>query len=245
MADFLHQQRQFAQAVRQTTDAPAGVSEEQMQVYRELCRNNIFSFIDGAFPVCREVIDQGLWSKLKEEYFSTAAAESPFFRDISQQFFNWLAARPQTDRWLAELAQYELAEMKADIAVEIYDYISCPQEIDAEQWLNQQAVISRSAMMNNYCFAVHTVSAENPHAEQQETPLVVFRDTQDEVRFLLLNPLSFSLLQALLHDQTTIGDAILQCLQQHGLLSEAGVSGAFSQIHTWWSQGLIRQLRII
>jgi len=243
MADFIHQQKQFAQAVRVGADAPTGVSEGQMLVYRDLCRNNVFSFIDGAFPVCREVIDEGLWLQLKEDYFSASEAESPFFRDISQQFYSWLALRPQTELWVQELAHYELAEMKADIAAERYSYTACPAGIEAENWLDQRAIISSTAMMNSYRFSVHTISAENPDAEPGETPLVVFRDTQDTVRFLLLNPLSFSLLQTLSQEQIAVGQAVMQCLQQFDLLSEAGVSGAFAQIHAWWSQGLIRQLR--
>lgn len=250
MADYIYQQHQFADAVRNTSSRPpCGVTDEQMQVYRELCRNNVFQFIDTAFPVCREVIDASLWSMWKAGFFENASPQSPFFRDIAHQFSVWVTVRNDVPHWFADLSRYELAELRADIAEDNCEYVPCPDapfsESNAVEWLHQQAVVSATADAHLYRFAVHEISADNPNPAEQITPLVVFRDPQDQIRFLVLNPLSFSLLEILKNNHLSLADAIAQCLNQHDLMSANAVSAAVSQVHSWWVQGLIRQLRSV
>ncbi|PQA38038.1 DNA-binding domain-containing protein, partial [Amnimonas aquatica] len=77
--DFRQQQRQFTAWLRHpgTTPAPADIEPRRLEIYRDLLRNNVTSFVDITFPVAGAVLPATLWARLKEGFFADFHCTSP------------------------------------------------------------------------------------------------------------------------------------------------------------------------
>ena len=61
-----------------------------MAVYREIVFNNIFGSVSACFPVCKSILGARAWRKLVREFFAQHQATTPIFREIPQQFLQFL-----------------------------------------------------------------------------------------------------------------------------------------------------------
>lgn len=197
MLDFQQYQLEFTAHIRNPSahKKPARVVEERMAVYREAVFNNIFESVSVCFPVCQATIGKRAWRALLKEFVKTYAAQSPLFREIPQQFLQYLEmATPETVKnlppFLYQLAHYEWVELAVS-ALET-KAVKLSKKID---FLKETPVLAAAHMLLEYDFVVHKISKKHKPKSTEKTYLLVFRNTENNVKFIELNPMTYKLLR--------------------------------------------------
>jgi hypothetical protein len=191
MSDFRTHQLGFVAAIRSPDLAiPSDVAPERMAVYRELFFNNIQNFVNSAFPVLRSILPAEQWQHLQRQFFTEARLSSPYFLNIAEGFLDWLSNQPQPLPFALELAHYEWAELYVAT-------LPCPLLQPAD--LTGPLQLSECALVLSYQFPVHQISQDfQPRLPQAEgCYLLVYRNIDDQVRFIALNQLTAALLTLL------------------------------------------------
>lgn len=191
MSDFRAKQLAFIAAIRSPDQQiPADVAPERMAVYRELFFNNIQNFVNSAFPVLRSILPASLWQQNLRKFFAEATLTSPYFLNIAESYLDWLSNEPQSLPFAVELAHYEWAELYVAT-------LPCPllEPFD----LKGPMQLADCALVLSYQFPVHQISPDyqpiDPTADG--CYLLVYRNIDDQVRFIALNQLSAALLTLL------------------------------------------------
>ena len=219
-ADFKKHQYEFTAHIRdpEKNPKPEGIEDRRMAIYRELLFNNIEGFIASGFPVIRKIYSDENWHKMIRDFFSRHKSHSPYFLEISQEFIDYLQNEriPQSEdpAGLIELAHYEWVEL----ALHVSDENISMDNIDANgDLLTQRPVFSPLAWPLAYQFPVHTMGPENlpDEAPAQPTYLVVYRNRNDDVQFLEINPVSARLIGLLQDNESYNGaDAIEHIIRE-------------------------------
>lgn len=188
------------------TRRPAGLPARPVALYRELLFNNVAESLDTCFPVCRNVLGTTRWQGLQRRFFRDWPSQTPWFREIPQEFLAFLAAQGAACRlpaWFTELAHYEWAEL----AVDVMDSPTPAYRVDGD--LMHAPVVANPALLNLvYQWPVHRIGADFRPRRPEATHLVLYRDREEVVRFYQLTPASARLL-ALLEDGHTSGEAAI------------------------------------
>ena len=110
---------------------------------------------------------------------------------------------------MLELAHYEWVEMALSISQEELYNSKALQATDLQQTIS----LSPLAWVLAYQFPVHKISPDYLPIQPPEHPsyLAVYRDNEDEVKFIELAPMSFYLLQTLQNRQSA---SIASCLAE-------------------------------
>jgi len=179
---------------------PEGIEDRRMGIYRDLLYNNVEGFISSGFPVLREIYSDENWHKMVRDFFANHQSQSPYFLEIPQEFIDYLQnerePQPEDPAGLVELAHYEWVEM----ALHVSDETISMDNIDPNgDLLAQRPVFSPVAWPLAYQFPVHTMGPDNLPAEAPEQPtyLVVYRNRNDKVNFLEVNPVTARLINLL------------------------------------------------
>jgi len=217
---FKKHQLEFTAHIRdpKKNTIPAGIEDRRMQIYRELLYNNVEGFIASGFPVIREIFDDENWHKMIRDFFANHESHSPYFLEISQEFIDYLQneRKPQNEdpAGLIELAHYEWVEL----ALHVLDETVSMDHINANgDLLLQHPVFSPLAWPLVYQYPVHTMSRDNlPEKTPGEpTYLVVYRNRNDQVQFLEINPVTARLIGLLVDNESYTGlDAIEQITRE-------------------------------
>jgi hypothetical protein len=195
--DFQEFQRAFGRHLRdpRRNPRPAGVPARRMGVYNELLFNNICGFLDACFPICRALLGDQRWRRLNRSFYRDWPLHTPWFREIPREFVRYLAeaviAQPRP-AWLAELAHYEWVEL----ALDVIDAPTPPHD-PAGDLLGSRIVLNPACMVLAYAWPVHRIGPGYRPRKPAATHLVVFRDAQDQVRFVEINPATARLLALL------------------------------------------------
>ncbi|MCP5141244.1 MAG: putative DNA-binding domain-containing protein [Gammaproteobacteria bacterium] len=213
---FIARQYEFAAHIRdpQTNPAPADIEDRRMAIYRELFFNNINGFLESGFPVLRSLFDDQRWLALARDFLARHQCHTPYFVEISQEFQRYLAETRDDagdPPFLRELAHYEWVELALDIdETELH---AIPAIGDGDL-LSGVPVASPIAWPLMYVFPVHEIGPDNQPAEPpaQPTTLIVYRDTDDEVRFTVVTPATARLLELCQADEGLTGAEILDRL---------------------------------
>ncbi len=215
--DFIRRQYEFAAHIRDPDNqpAPAEIEDRRMAIYRELFYNNVEGFLSGTFPVLRTLYNDTDWHLLVRDYFSHHRAQTPLFLEIPREFINWLNnerdAQANDLPFLHELAHYEWVELALSISEE-----STEQEnINPEgNLLTGIPVLSPLAWHLSYRFPVHRIGPDFIPEEpgEQPTNIVVYRDRQDVVGFMEVNPVTKRLLELISENNKKIGRLLLDCI---------------------------------
>ena len=213
---FQDYQYAFAAHIRdpRASPRPPGVPARRMRVYNQLLFNNLEGFLLACFPVCRAVLGVRRWRKLVRAFFAGHRCRTPFFRQIPEEFVEWLrgtrAGHPEDPPFLPDLAHYEWVEL----ALATSSLEPDCTDIDAgADLLAGRPALNPVAMLLTYRYAVHRIGPRvRPKApDPVPTHLLVFRDTQDRVRFLVLNAVSARLV-AILHQGALSGAGALRAI---------------------------------
>ena len=240
-SDFKQIQHQFAGHIRTRGDAeaPAGIPEHRLEVYRELFFNNVKGFLDGTFPVCTEVLGAERWGALADAFFRNHRCETPYFAEICQEFLTFLEQGYESQEldpaWLYELAHYEWLELAVDIAES--DQLECDPEGDVIDGIPVLAPATEAFL---YQYPVHAISVDNPAPSQEPTAIIVYRGVDEEVRFIHTNPITLALLGLLKEQPLTGRQAVYALLEAQGMEPvEAAVNGGLAILQQWKQQGLV------
>lgn len=246
LAAFKKHQYEFTAHIRdpEKNALPDGIEDRRMTIYRELFYNNIEGFIASGFPVIRKIYSDTNWHKMIRDFFANHESHSPYFLEISEEFISYLKnerqPQPEDPPGLVELAHYEWVEMALHVSDESINMDNINANGDL---LTQHPVFSPVAWSLAYQFPVHTMAPDNlpEKAPEQATCLVVYRNRNDDVCFLEINPVTarlihllqennaYSGLNAIEHISKEMkhpnpeivkhgGKAALEELQQHGII---------------------------
>ncbi|KXI27176.1 HvfC family RiPP maturation protein [Paraglaciecola hydrolytica] len=207
------------------------IEERRLSIYRELFFNNILGFLSSGFPVLESLYNTNEWRRLARQFMASHHCRSPYFIDISLEFVEFLSEeyelKPNDPPFLKELAHYEWLELSVSIR---------KTEQDIVLWDGQSEVkavqFSPLASLVSYHYPVHQVSPEfQPQQQGEAVYLVVCRDKQDEVNFVLLNPLTAHLLDIIQQQESInineLHDVLAPILPQ---LSLVQLDSALSEI---------------
>jgi len=197
---FQSLQHQFARHLKgeAVPESLQHVEPRRLNVYRELFFNNVKGFVDSAYPVLSSLFAEADWEREIRAFWRSHDCQSPYFLDIAEEFLLYLAEErePRADDlpFLLELAHYEWVELA--IATRKTDE---PQGGYAA-WLeneSHQVAVSELAWPLSYCFPVHHISSDYQPQQPAEAGvfLIVYRDRDDEVRFMEINGLTAQMLQ--------------------------------------------------
>lgn len=203
MLDFQRYQLEFTAHIRdpKAHKKPAGVVPARMAVYRDAVFNNIFEFASVCFPVCQAAIGKRAWRRMLKDFVKSYPAQSPIFREIPQQFLQYLNSQPtqiSQPAFLAQLAHYEWAELGVS-ALQI-EPIKLSKKTNL---LSEQPVLAPAHMLLEYDFAVQKIAKDKLPKTTEKTHLLVFRNAEFEVKFIELNPTTFQLLRLIEKNEMT------------------------------------------
>jgi uncharacterized protein len=209
MLDFQRYQTEFTAHIRNPAvhKKPTGVNAARMAVYRSAVFNNIFESVSVCFPVCQKAIGKRAWRELVKEFVKNYPAQSPIFREIPQQFLQFLNAQKTQPAFLAQLAHYEWVELVVGSLKTEELKLSKKPDL-----LHEKPVLAPAHMLLEYDFAVHKISQRklpksNPKLSEK-TYFLVFRNAEFAVKFIELNPMTFQLLQ-LIKEKNMTGEQAL------------------------------------
>ena len=238
---FQQLQWQFTRHIRDPKEvAPAGIDPRRLQLYRELMYNNIESFLSSSFPVLRSLINDADWHSLVGDFFSRHKCTTPYFLEISQEFLRYLQEERESGEddlpFLLELAHYEWLELAADVDLDVIPASGFNPHGDL---LHGKPVLSPLVYVAAYDYPVHRIGPDFVplHPGEQSTCLVIYRDHEDQVRFMEINPVTARLLQLLQEQRDASGADVIDQIQtelQHpdpGLVREGGRQ-ALQELHT-------------
>ncbi|MDH5357032.1 MAG: putative DNA-binding domain-containing protein [Gammaproteobacteria bacterium] len=199
--NFIDTQYQFARHIRdpEQNPAPDNIEQRRMQIYRELFYNNIEGFIANAFPVLRKLTSEEVWHSMVRDFMSKHRCQTPLFHEIAREFLIYLEKERDCTNdpiFIRDLAHYEWVEL----ALSVLDTEIEPMQVNPEQdCLTLKLNTSPLAWPLAYSYAVHQIAPDNQptHANDTATFLLIYRNTQDSVTFIELNPVSARLIDLL------------------------------------------------
>ena len=217
--EFQRLQEVFTQHLRdpERHPAPDDIEDRRMAIYRRLFFNNVSSFLANSFPVLRKITADDAWERLMRDYFSQHIAHTPLFPRMPGEFVQYLQDErehnPEDPDFLSELAHYEWVGMSLRFdGREINE-----QGIEPEADL-MQAIPCLNPLIEllSYRYPVHEIGPKNlpEQAQEQPTYLVVYRDRQDQIGFMVLNPVSARLLDLLQHNTSATGEQLLRSIAE-------------------------------
>lgn len=190
-------QLELTQCIRTGEGGLDGIETRRVKIYQELFFNNIEGFCSTAFPVVKSILGEERWLQLVRKFFVEFSCETPHFIEISQQFLSYLLEK-QSDLehlpFLAELAHYEWVELDLAVKFEQSHLELGINTIDNDSPLT----LSNTCSPLLYNYPVHTISVDNFTTIAPElTALVVYRNTDFNVKFILVDQLTVIMLQLL------------------------------------------------
>lgn len=210
--DFKLKQLEFTRHIRdpKAYPAPVDVKPERIAMYRELIFNNIEGFLANNFPVIRKILDDQQWFDLVQDFFSLHSCKTPYFSEIAEEFLDYLEnerSQPDDFPFLLELAHYEWVEMALSIAKEDIK----PLQPSTDGLLDCTLELSPLAWPLVYRFPVQLISPDYLPFEAPDLPtcLVAYRDLDDNVKFVEINPITYRMLEIIQeHGQIKTADCL-------------------------------------
>lgn len=215
--DFQVKQYAFAAHIRdpENNPAPAGIEDRRMAIYRELFFNNLLKLLSSTFPVLTKLHSREKWRAFIRQFMIAHRAQTPYFLEIPKEFLAFLENEYQADDddfpFLLELAHYEWVELALSVSEETNDDLTVDPEGD---FLDGIPVKSRLAWALTYRFPVHRISEsyQPDEAGEQPTFMVIYRNREDELGFMELNPVTACLLELIGENESKNGRELLQTL---------------------------------
>jgi hypothetical protein len=199
LPSFQRYQLAFTARLRDPHDQPplAGVPGERMAVYEEIVFNNLFESVSACFPVASKVLGKRKWLKLKQAFMRDYSANSPLFRKIPEQFLQFLNnVNPELQAllppYLNNLCHYEWIELFVASSANKLKNVEPDGDLG-----NSKPVFTPTMQLLNYDYAVHKISPRHKPKQPASTQLLVFLNTDDQVKFIELNAVTYRLISLL------------------------------------------------
>jgi hypothetical protein len=212
MLSFQQYQQAFTAHIRDPLNQPRpkNVKAKGMDVYKEIVFNNLFESVSACFPVTQKVIGKRAWLKLIRGFFCEYSSSTPIFRKIPEEFLAYLsnmnALMPENlPPYLSSLCHYEWVELLVSTMADETD----KRDINAigDLRMNQPAFTNTMQLLN-YEYAVQKISLRYKPREKINTQLLVYRNTEFEVKFVELNTITYRLIEMLKQDRVDCEQAL-------------------------------------
>lgn len=233
----------------QTVAPPPAMEMRRLNIYRELFFNNVTGFVESGFPVLKSRLPTALWQRLTERFFAEHHCQTPYFHEIAQEFLTYFSALEWPELadypWSRELAHYEWVEL----AAEIHEAEDRPDAVQADgDLLEGVPCLNPLVWPLVYQWPVHAL-AELPlplSLPEQPTCLLVYRDADEQVRFMQVNALTAHLVECLQAAEPRSGRALLQALAASmGFAdTQAFVAGGLAVLEELRMAGVILGVRL-
>ena len=215
--NFQDVQYQFTAHIRdpEKFPAPSEIEDRRMEIYRGLLYRNVHGFISNGFPVLKKLYSEQDWHKMIRDFFSNHQSHSPYFKDISREFLDYLnnERKPHAEdpKFLSELAHYEWLEIMLTFVDAEIDWTSINKQGDL---MHEVPALSPLIQLNQYQYPVHKIKPDflPESAPEQPSFLIVYRDQQDKVGFMELNPMTARLVELVATNDTSTGEELLKNL---------------------------------
>ncbi len=212
--EFISKQLEFAAHIRNPDihSKPDDVEDRRMGIYRELFYNNVEGFISSGFPVLRDLTDDKTWHAMVRDFFSRHHCKTPYFLEISEEFLDYLENERDNSNdpaFMQELAHYEWVELALTVAEQEIDETGIDPQGD---FLQNIPVLSPLAWLLSYQFDVQHIGPDYQPTlpPEQITTLIVYRDRDDEIGFMEINPVTAHMIQSLQLDSEQTGGQLLK-----------------------------------
>ncbi|GGI75882.1 HvfC family RiPP maturation protein [Shewanella gelidii] len=244
--EFKQVQQSFMEHIRDPNKPmPEGVESRRMQIYRDLFFNNIDGFISSGFPVLKSLYRQEDWLVLVRKFFVEHDCKTPVFIEIAEEFLQFLQNEYQpTDVdpvFMLELAHYEWLELVVSVAqTNPHHAPVAPMEVTSVA-----LCLSQNAKIAQYSYEVQHIRADYQPVEPTDSPqfFCIYLDSDEDVKFLQLNPLSAQVLALIEELQVTNFEAIMQWLIESYPTFESHVleQGCVTLLHQMAQKGILKQ----
>ncbi|MCF6767814.1 putative DNA-binding domain-containing protein [Thiotrichales bacterium 19S11-10] len=216
MLEFQKMQQDFALCIRNQTDehCPAVIDKDRLLIYQSCFLNGINEILSNCFPILSALLGSQKWLTLVKSFYQEHPAKSPLFYEIPAEFLSFLHHQKsyydRTIPCLFELAHYEWMELALEIAEEKALTIN-HLEINFEHTVLS---VSPLAEVVAYHYPVHQIGIDSNLDDimKNETYLCIYRNLQDEVKFIELNQMSAKFL-LLLKQMPQSAEAVLKSIQ--------------------------------
>lgn len=219
---------------------PEGMEPRRLKIYQDLVYNNIEGFISGGFPVLRSLYEDADWHGLVRAFIDQHRCHTPYFLEISQEFLQFLMEdfkpRDCDPAFMAELAHYEWVELALDVSEE-----ELPEPASTSDILTAVIQLSPLAWLLSYQFPVHRIGPGfRPAGAQEPTYLAVYRDRDDQVRFMELNAATTRLLELVRENTQSSGSALLRRLANElNIAEDSALAFGSDQLRQLWEQSVV------
>jgi len=178
---------------------PAGFDGERLAVYVELLYNKFDESLSACFPVLHSILGSTRWRALLKDFIAEHRCLSPYYRQIPDEFVLYLQherRNPIDPPYLVELAHFEWIELVLSIAEAEPVAI---ESLSDEQLLQAVPVFAPVMRLLHYVWPVQQINRAYQAVEPPPagTDILGFRDADEQVRFIALNPATSRLLQLL------------------------------------------------
>lgn len=212
---FILTQREFTTHIRDPNHAPypQDIEKRRMRIYTELFYNNVEDFIASSFPVLRQITDDDAWHRMIRDYFQRHKAKTPLFPELPREFLYYLEHERRSSEhdhpFMLELAHYEWVELALSLSELEPDW----EKIHTQgELLHGEPVLSPLAWLFSYQYPVHQISPDflPDTPAQQPSFLLLYRDSDDEVHFMELNPVAARFIHLMQENKQQSCEQLLQ-----------------------------------
>lgn len=211
LPSFQQAQFKLANIIRTGQGRIDGVEQRRLKIYQELFFNNVEGFCTSAFPVFKSLLDENQWRQLIAEFFVEHECETPHFVEISQEFLSFIAETKQDALpypYMIELAHYEWVELAASVADGLTEIKPLSKPV-----MDVSFDVPEATYALSYQYPVHLISAENKEeVEVEPTNLLVYRDGELNVQFVLTDQISVIAIQLLQQMSGSTGNDVIDVL---------------------------------
>jgi hypothetical protein len=217
LASFQRYQLAFTQHIRDPIQhaSPTGVVKKRMAVYQEIVFNNLFQSVSACFPVAQQVLGKRAWLTLVRAFLREHAANSPFFREIPEEFLLFLnkdkhVETTKNPSFLWSLCHYEWMELAISTGTDAAkDAQRTIQPIEnVEDLLNKTPAFIHPMQCLQYDYPVHQISKRFQPTEKTSTQLLIYRKPDFEVKFIALNAVTYRLISILQQEKKSGREAL-------------------------------------
>lgn len=206
-------QRQFAGHIRSPdqVEAPEGLEDRRLAIYRRLFFGNLSNLFSKNFPVLYKIIDRERWQSLIREFMTTHRATTPMFTEIGREFVRFLEQeRPQgLPPFALELAHWEFLETCVRLAEADPDAVACHRE---GELLEAPVVLNPTLRLAQYQWPVHEIGPDRQPQTPLDQPLILaaWRKRDERTGFMKLNAVTARLLELIEQRPELAGRAVLE-----------------------------------
>ena len=211
MMNFQTVQKQFLAHLRDPVNQPIpnGFTHHGIQIYVDLLYTNFKESLARCFPVTRELIGEESWQRLVKSFIAEHSCQSPYYRQLPEQFISYLSTKQTGELeppYLLELAHFEWLELALTIAES--DPIIKPNTFN--DWLLSRPLFAPVFAIFHYQYPVQLINIHFRPTKPSEQPthILGFRDKDDVVQFIELQPATSRLLEILYSTDCTVLEAV-------------------------------------